>query len=193
MEPILIALVFGLIFHPLHVWLSAKFGNRPNTNALITCLLLTVVILLPAVLVGLAILRQGVIYSASVYEWASQGGLERFIASPWITNVVTFLREWIPPDLLAPETLKEELLKTAASLGQNVVGLSATLAASIAGFVASLLLMLFVLFFVLRDYERMFAFLHHAIPLRRSQEDLLLKEIMNVAKSSLLGTFLTGL
>jgi predicted PurR-regulated permease PerM len=106
---------------------------------------------------------------------------------------VDFLKEWIPHDLLDPDTIRTELLKTAAGLGQNVVGLSASLAAGITGFIAKLLLMLFVLFFVLRDYERMFAFFHHAVPLSRSQEDVLLEEIMNVSKSSLLGTFLTAL
>ena len=75
----------------------------------------------------------------------------------------------------------------------RVVGMSASIAAGLSGFVMSLLLMLFVLFFVLRDYDRMVAFLHYAIPLSRSQEELLLTEIMNVAKSSLLGTFLTAL
>ncbi len=191
-EPIVIALLFGLIFHPFHVWLDSKLGNHPNFNASLTCLLLTLVILLPSVVVGLAIVRQGAIYSSNVYQWVSAGGIENLIASPLVTKVVSFLKEWLPHDLLNPDTLKTELLKTVAKLGQNVVGLSASLAAGITGFVVKLLLMLFVLFFVLRDYERMFAFLHHAIPLSRSQENYLLQEILNVSKSSLLGTFLTA-
>lgn len=191
-EPIMIALLLGLIFHPLHTWIASKLGNRPNISALATCSVLTVVILIPAVFVALAILRQGALYSSIVYAWASGGGLENMVASPWVTSIVEFLKTWIPEDLIGPETLKREVVKTAAILGQDVVGLSARLAAGITGFVASLLLMLFVLFFVLRDHERMVVFLHHAIPLSRSQEDLLLREIMNVSKSSLLGTFLTG-
>jgi predicted PurR-regulated permease PerM len=191
-EPILIAVLLGLIFHPFHVWLGTKLGQRPNTTALATCFLLTIVILIPAVLVGLAILRQGVIYSSNIYLWASGGGLENMIASPWVTNIVDLFKAWVPQDLFGPETIKKEVLKIAAILGQDVVGASARLAAGITGFLVSLLLMLFVLFFVLRDYERMVAFLHHAVPLSRSQENLLIEEIRGVSKSSLLGTFLTG-
>ncbi len=193
MEPIMIALLFGLIFHPLHTWLSSKVGERPNFNAFLTCLLLTVVILLPSVFVALAILKQGVAYSTTVYEWASGGGLESVAANPRVTAAIAFLKEWLPHDLLDPDVIKKELLATATTVGQNVVGMSAALAAGITGFFVSLLLMLFVLFFVLRDYDRMFAFLHHAIPLSRSQENQLLEEILNVAKSSLLGTFLTAM
>ena len=52
--------------------------------------------------------------------------------------------------------------------------------------------MLFVLFFVLRDHDKMLVFLRHALPLSRTQEDVLFKEIVDVSKSALLGSLLTA-
>src|SRR5690606_28175753 len=60
-------------------------------------------------------------------------------------------------------------------------------------FVLSFLLMLFVLFFLLRDHDKIVATLRHVLPLTRSQEDALLTEVEQVAKSAVMGSFLTAL
>ena len=64
---------------------------------------------------------------------------------------------------------------------------------SLTRFMMNFLLLLFVLFFVLRDHDKLIAFIRHALPLSRSQEDILFKEVKDVSKSALLGSLLTAL
>lgn len=53
--------------------------------------------------------------------------------------------------------------------------------------------MLFVLFFLLRDHDKMVATVRNVLPLSRSQEDALFSEVQTVAKSAVLGSFMTAL
>jgi predicted PurR-regulated permease PerM len=154
---------------------------------------LTFSIVLPMFFVFLAILRQGIVYSNDLYNWVSSGGLELLMSHEWVVDLLARLKEWVPEDLLNPEKVAAQLMASASSVGKNILDLGARVAGDVSGFLVSFLLMLFVLFFVLRDYDRMFAFARHALPLSRSQEDVLLKEILDVSKSALLGSFLTAL
>lgn len=192
LEPLLIALIFGLLFHPLHQWIAGKVAQRPNLAALLSCMVLTFIILLPTFAILMAILRQGAIYSSSVYQWVNTGGIEHVLADPWVHGIVLRLKEWLPEDILDPVRMNQEMIQAASGLGKNVVNLSARLVGNITGFLVSFALMLVVLFFVLRDYDRIFTFVRHAVPLSRSQEDMLLNEILDVSKSALLGSFLTA-
>ena len=192
LEPLLIAFIFGLLSHPLHLWIAGKVDQRRNLAALLSCLVLTFIILLPTFAILMAILRQGAIYSSNVYQWVNAGGIENVLADPWVHGITLRLKTWLPEEVLDPVRINQELIQAASNLGMNVVNLSARLVGGITGFLASFFLMLVILFFVLRDYERIFTFVRHAVPLSRSQEDMLLNEILDVSKSALLGSFLTA-
>jgi predicted PurR-regulated permease PerM len=52
--------------------------------------------------------------------------------------------------------------------------------------------MIFTFFFFLRDEKKIFDYVLHLVPLSTSQEDRILEKIKTVAKSALLGTFVTA-
>ncbi len=91
----------------------------------------------------------------------------------------------------------EMILKQAggafSKLGSGALNVSAKLVGNVTQVVTTFVLMLFVLFFLLRDHEFLVEKMRHVIPLSRSQEDKLLNEIENVAKSAMLGSFITAL
>lgn len=193
LQPILIAFIFALIFHPIHTWIVGQVRGRENLAALLSCLLLTFIIELPLFFTLLAILRQGVIYSRQAYDWLSGGGLDTLMAQPWVVWALAQWQKWMPHSPFSAQEITQRLMEAASSLGGNVVNLSAKWAGDITGFIISFLLMLFVFFFVLRDYDRIFAFVRHAVPLSRSQEDILLTKVHDVTKSALLGSLLTAI
>ena len=96
--------------------------------------------------------------------------------------------EILPAEMLDPAQIKSQALTTASTVGKKFAGVSTALVGSITHFSINFALLLFVLFFVLRDHEKMIAFIRHALPLSRSQEDVLFKEVMDVSKSALLGS-----
>ena len=193
LEPIVLALIIGVIISPLHQWLLKKLRNRQNLAATLSCTILTIAILLPALAVIAAIVKQGIEYSLIVRGWVEQGGIETALANPWVSEVKSKFQHILPEDFFEQGRLKEQAMAIASNAGKELVGVSTGVLGSLTHFLVQLTLMLFALFFVLRDYDHMVAFFRHALPLSRSQEDELLDEIEAVSKSALLGTVLTAM
>ena len=66
LQPIILAMLIGMLTYPAHDWLVAKLNGRKSIAAMIGTLVLALVFLIPALLVLVAILKQGVSYSAIV-------------------------------------------------------------------------------------------------------------------------------
>ena len=193
LEPVLFAFIVALLFHPIHTWIEVRVGKRANIAALISCGLMTFIILLPMFLMLIAILHQGVIYTTHLYDWVNAGGVDALLSYPGVEGLVSHLRDWLPQEIFDPQKMSQQLMETASGLGRNLVNFGAAIAGNITDFVVGLMLMLFVLFFVLRDYDKIFEFVRHALPLSRSQENVLLAEVLHISKSALLGSFLTAI
>lgn len=192
-EPIVLAFIVGSLALPVHEWLEKKLGGRANLAALASCLLLTLVIVVPLTLVLIAILTQGLSYSAEAKQWLDSGQLHEILKHPWLLAMRGKLEMVLPPESLQPAAIKEQLLNTATVMGSGLMNASTQVLGSVSSLLMNFTLMLFVLFFVLRDHQALVEFIRHALPLSRSQEDLLLKETVNVSKSALLGTLLTSM
>ena len=193
LEPIVLAILIGLLAHPVHEKLVILLRGRENTGALLSCLLLSLIILIPAVVLMIAVIKQGVSYSVFVKDWATPENVQQILARPWFVNLREQLFELLPEGALDPSTIRAQALELAGSMGKRFAGVSTSVLGSATTFVVNFMLLLFVLFFVLRDHDRMIEFLRHALPLSRTQEDVLFREVREVSKSALLGSLLTAM
>lgn len=192
LQPIILAILIGMLTIPLHERLLAKLNGRHNIASLLSLLILTLVLLIPAIMVLAAILKQGISYSLMVREWATAENAHDFFQQSWMLDIRAWLERVLPADALSPEKIRSQALAMASSAGKQFAGVSTAMLGSVTTFVVDFGLVLFVLFFVLRDHNKLFEFIRHALPLSRSQEDALLKEVLDVSKSALLGSFLTA-
>ncbi|NCF19217.1 MAG: AI-2E family transporter [Haliea sp.] len=192
MQPIILGILIGMLAFPLHDWMEKKLYGRSNLAALLGCLALSLLILLPASLVLVAILKQGIAYALVVKEWATEENIHQVLSHPWMQQIKTRLGQVLPPEALDPAAIKSQAITTASTVGKKFAGVSTAMLGSITNFAINFTLLLFVLFFVLRDHDRMITFMRHALPLSRSQEDILFKEVVDVSKSALLGSLLTA-
>ena len=192
MEPIILGILIGMLAFPVHDWMENKLRGRSNLAALLGCLGLSLLILLPASMVVIAILKQGITYAVIFKEWATEENIHQILSHPTVQQIKTRLDQVLPDDALNPAAIKSQAIVTATTLGKNFAGMSTAMLGSITHFAVNFTLMLFVLFFVLRDHDKMLVFLRHALPLSRTQEDVLFKEIVDVSKSALLGSLLTA-
>jgi predicted PurR-regulated permease PerM len=192
LQPIVLGILIGMLAYPLHDWMEGKLRGRKNLAALLGCLALSLLVLFPASLVLVAILKQGITYAMFVREWATEENIHQVLSHPWMQHVKTRLGEILPAAALDPAQIKAEAINIASTVGKKFAGVSTAMLGSITHFAINFMLMLFVLFFVLRDHDRMIAFMRHALPLSRSQEDVLFKEVRDVSKSALLGSLLTA-
>jgi len=193
LQPIILAILISMLTIPFHERLLAKLNGRHNIASLLSVLILTLVLLIPATLVLAAILKQGISYSIMVKEWATEENIQHLFQQSWMLDLKAWLGRVLPDDALDPQKVRSQAVAAASAAGKQFAGVSTAMLGSVTSFVVDFGLVLFVLFFVLRDHNKLFEFIRHALPLSRSQEDVLLQEVVDVSKSALLGSFLTAI
>ncbi|UTM56840.1 AI-2E family transporter [Photobacterium sp. CCB-ST2H9] len=190
--PIVMAFIISLLFYPLHARIEGKLG-RPNRSAILSCIILTFIIVIPVLIVFASIVQQGSTFSKDSYAWLTSGGPKDLLAHPYAQTALDTLNKWSPFESLDVQSIVQKLATAASKLGTQLLNISAKLLGDATNFILSFMLMLFVLFFLLRDHKKIVSTLRHVLPLSRSQEDALLTEVEQVAKSAVMGSFLTAL
>ncbi len=192
LQPIIMAILIGLLAYPAHERLVRALRGRKTTASLLSCLALSLVFLIPTMVLLVAVLKQGISYSVIVREWATQDNMHHLMSHPWVLEVHSRLTRLLPQGALDPDNIRARALDAAGLMGRHFADVSTTIVGSFTHFIINLMLLLFVLFFVLRDHDKLIAFLHRALPLSRSQEETLFQEVKDVSKSALMGSLLTA-
>lgn len=200
LHTLILAMILAVVFTPVNKKLEGLFRGRKNTAALASCLLLTLVVALPALFMLLAIIQQGITSFDGIYAWVASGKYHALLNHPMVTGVVSWVTRLLPdfnrffPDFnIQNLQLDKIVLNTTQAIGKSLLNQGGNLAGGISSFVGKFFLMLFAFFFFVRDEEVIVQSLLHLIPLSNSQEQRLIDKIKSVAKSALLGTFVTAL
>lgn len=179
--------------YPVYNRLNKIWPRNSNTNALLSCIILTFIVVIPLLAVFAAIVQQGSLFSQNVYHWVADGGVQTLFSHPFVVKMLALVNQYLPFDHIEPQAIAQKIAQYATSLGSNLVTISAKVLGDATNFLMHFFLMLFVLFFLLRDNEQIITSIRHVIPLSRSQEDRLLNEIESVSKSAVMGSFLTAI
>ncbi|MDN3609096.1 AI-2E family transporter [Vibrio ostreicida] len=190
---IIMAFIISLLIFPVHEWIEHRLPKFKNLASLLSCTLLSLIIVLPLLFVFAAIIQQGSAFSQNVYQWVSGGGIQALFEHPWILKILSLVNTYLPFDEVKPQEVGQKIAAFATSFGSNLVSISAKILGDATNFLLNFFLMLFVLFFLLRDHDKIIAAIRHILPLSRSQEDKLLDEIEQVSKSAVMGSFLTAI
>lgn len=191
--PIILAFIISLIFAPLHNRLLALMPNRQNTAAILSCFMLTVIIAIPLLVVFSSIVHQGTTVSKESYDWLTSGGPKELFAHPYAQKAFALIDKYSPFNNFDPQVVIQKIATTASQVGSQALNISARILGDATSILVNFMMMLFVLFFLLRDNDKMIAAIRHVIPLSRSQEDEIMNEIEQVAKSAVFGSFMTAI
>ncbi|MCL2914269.1 AI-2E family transporter [Shewanella corallii] len=189
---IVLGFIVSLLFLPVHNLIQKRMPNSPNMASVLSCTLLTFIVLIPLFVVFIAIANQGLTFFNSAYQWLVSGEAKELLHHPWVHSLIAFVDKWLPFDSINPQELIQKAATAATNISTELVGLSTQFLGDITGVMVDFSLMLFVLFFFLRDNDKLIDALRHVVPLSRSQEDQIFHEIEQVAKSAVLGSFLTA-
>jgi len=192
LQPIILAILIGWMAFPLHQRLVEALRGRITLASLLTCLALSLVVLLPALALLIAVLKQGISYSVIVRDWATAENIHNLMSHHWVLEVQSRVTRLLPAGALDPDNIRAGALEAASAMGKQFAGISTSILGSLTKFIINFLLLLFALFFVLRDHDKLIAFLHRALPLSNSQEETLFQEVKDVSKSALTGSLLTA-
>ncbi|GAJ75360.1 LOW QUALITY PROTEIN: predicted permease [Vibrio sp. JCM 18905] len=191
---IVMAFIISLLMFPVHEWFERKIPKHPpNMAALLSCVVLTFIIVIPLLFVFAAIVQQGSVFSQNTYNWVTNGGIQDIFQHPFVIKGLAIVNEYLPFDKIEPKAIAEKIGQFATSFGSNLVAISAKILGDATNFLMNFFLMLFVLFFLLRDHDKIISAIRHILPLSRSQEDRILTEIEQVSKSAVMGSFLTAI
>ena len=197
---VLLAAILAIVVAPIHRWIEKKIGNRSNLAAFVSCLLLTTVVVIPLVLLLFSLIQQGVNSFNAMYDWIAAGKYRAIMEHPrtiklygWLNNHLPDIKRIFPDLNLASLQVDKLVMDTTATLGKSLLNQGGHVMGNIGSFVGKFCLMIFTFFFLVRDEAQILNRLLHLIPLSRSQEARIIDKIKEIAKSAMLGTFVTAL
>ncbi len=199
LHPIVLAVLLAVVFNPVHRRIVKCVRGHENLGAFLSCLFLSLVVVLPTILITFALIRQGIQSINSIQEWIIQGGYTKLIEHQFVIKIMAIFETFLPdvqkffPDI-DPQKIKSNqiLLQMFASAGKTLVNHGGQLAGNIAILSSQFFLMMFTFFFMIRDEKIIFKSILHLVPLNTRQENQIMSKIRNVAKSALLGTLVTS-
>jgi predicted PurR-regulated permease PerM len=180
------AAVIASIFRPLYRWLNGKL-NRPNWSSTIMVVAITLIIILPAGIVGSLLLSESLqIYESlsidsSRIEQSIQGLAQTMIHNPLLSNLHLKQSFWIEKFSGMTKAVLNYIFINLSGLTQNTLA-----------FLANFAVMLYTLFFFIRDGDWFLRMAMRALPLGDGQERHLYERFAVTARSTLKVTLLMG-
>jgi predicted PurR-regulated permease PerM len=199
-HPIILAAILASIFSPINKRIEKWLKGRKNRAAIISCLFLTIVVVLPLLIVLLSVIQQGIYSFNAMYHWTEAGNMQGLIKHPvvikflgWLKHVMPDVKRVFPGIDLKNIQINNIVMELSASFGKMLIDQGGNLAGNITAIIGKFFLMLFCFFFFIRDEDKIVDYILHLVPLSAGQENKIILKIKTVAKSALLGTFVTAL
>jgi predicted PurR-regulated permease PerM len=200
LNAIILALLLSTLLHPVNEKIEQWVKGRKNLAALLSCVLLVLVVVLPLMFMTIALIQQGFQAGTAIYNWVASGKYNDLLDHPWSQRFITLGDKYLPeiqklfPDLdLETMRLDKTLLNLSSWLTANLLSQGRSFFGNFAAIIVQFFLMIFAFFFIIRDREKIFKGILHLIPLSSSHERKIIDKVTAVSRSVLLGTLVTAL
>lgn len=188
-QPIFWAVVIGLLFRPVEVWLSERSGGRRSLAAVMTVVLILFTVIVPALLLVSAVAAE----ATALYQRVQSGEIDIGAAIQWVQGLLPHASEWLARFGIDLSELPQRLSSAAVEGGQLIASMSLNVGQNVAVFILHFFLMLYLLFFILRDGDTMMQAIYRAMPLPDDQEQRLFNKFSEVTRATVKGTLVVGL
>ncbi|MEW6441570.1 MAG: AI-2E family transporter [bacterium] len=183
----LLAMILATLSHPIYTWILRRSKGRRNLAALLACLTVLLLIIIPCLVLLGVVARE----SVQVYEWISEK-VESGVLDQSLQRALE-LQKRIVPDLNLGNI---EVGKTVAGLAGRASGLLVKWSTGAVMAVTTALwqffLLLFALFYCYKDGSAFLSWVMHLTPLPRTLETEMFEKFQEVSESAFYGTFLTA-
>ncbi|EKD24146.1 MAG: hypothetical protein ACD_81C00096G0005 [uncultured bacterium] len=181
-----IAIMFAIIFRPMHRWIREKLHGRNTASAVISTIVVMLVVLVPLSLFGYQIFNE----AKGLYISIADGGLESGI----IANMVNVLQQYVPQ--VAPTLAADIGQYVGNGLQWVVTNLGAVFSSAVA-MIVNFIFILFTLFFLFRDEDIFRKMILAVSPLEDTHSsellDTITAAIASVTKGTIMVAFLQGI
>ncbi|MEO6214885.1 MAG: AI-2E family transporter [Sphingomonas sp.] len=188
---ILWAVIAAVLFDPLNTRLLRAMPGRRNGAALVTLLVITGVVVVPAMLLGAALLREATGFYARVHSGEIDLG-RAFVDTQ--AHLPAWARSWLADMGLGDVSgLRTRLGHGFASSFQTVAGHVLNVGQWTFAFFLALSVMLYVTFFLLRDGHELVGRIERALPLTAEQRAVLVAKLVAVIRATIKGSLIVAL
>ncbi len=132
---IIMAFIISLLMFPIHDWFEKKLPSHNNLAAFLSCVVLTVIIVIPLLFIFGAIVQQGSKFSQNLYAWVTQGGIQALFNHPWVVKGLSLANHYLPFEEISPQQIAQRIGQFATTFGSNLVSISAKILGDATSFV----------------------------------------------------------
>lgn len=188
LSPIVLGIIFSIVFHPTYLKLLDFTKGRRTIASLITCLLITMIIIVPLTYVTTVFV--GEITSAynrldEVMQSGTYRDLFPFLDNPTVQSLYKKISRHI--EILQID-IRTVFLNTFREIGSYSVGIMTGAAMNVVIFILNIILMLFTIYYLLRDSDTIVIEIKRMIPLTERQNDKIFKRLKEIISATLYGT-----
>jgi predicted PurR-regulated permease PerM len=174
------AAVLVIVFYPVHKRLAKKIRRR-GLSALLSCLLVVVVVVLPLALLTMALANE---LMQVIPTLPSQLSELRIAQTPVIGKLSRWFHDHAGVDA---QRSQEFLLEQLKRSGEIMLGLSLSLMTNIVGGILKAIFVVFTMYYLFRDGDKIVKALPGALPLSSGQSNAILARISQVVSASVYG------
>jgi predicted PurR-regulated permease PerM len=188
-QPIFWAATIGILFQPVQHFLESRFSGRKSLAAVVTVILIFFTVLVPALIVGSAVITEG----AQLFARVQQGEIDPGAILRWLEDLTPQLTDWAKRIGIDVDTLPQKMSAAAVTGSQFLASLALSAGQNLANFMVKFFLMLYLLFFVLRDGDEILEQIIRALPIGDERERALFAKFAEMARAVVKGTLVVGL
>jgi len=172
--PIIFGAILAGVFFPLNLKIEKLWKLNRNLSAALTCLLISVVVLLPLTVISIGISKQAVGLYQNILTGFEQRSVNDFLFGEGvIPSTMKYFSEYFKVDIDLP-LIKEKVLTFAKSTSGNILRIINNLIGDLFSFIFDLLIMMIVAFGLLIKGEALKDYIFELSPLPNDQEQTIL-------------------
>ncbi len=188
LSPIFLAVMIAIVFHPVHTRVRMRIRGR-NAAALISTLLVLVILVLPAIGLGIVVSRE----VTGLYQLLSERSAEQGGWNPYVMHAMERLLGWAGRYIdLSTFDLRGTILRWLEGISKFLLSWGARAVGNILSFLGDALVAFFTLFFLFREGSSMRESVAAVLPLNRGQLERLFTGISNSIVANVYGCLAVG-
>ena len=183
---IIIASILTVLFQRPYRWFLRETRESRTTSALLTCLLVAFVIVVPVFVV----LTFAISEASALYSSMSEGQSAEIVAARLFSSVeqVPVVGHFFRPDIIGTDNFSSDI----QTVSRNALVLLQAAYQGIAHFFFWIFVMFFALFYFLIDGTVAVNYLIRMSPLRDDHDRMLMKRFVSISRATIKGTMLVG-
>lgn len=190
--PLCWAAIFVVIFYPLYQKMEA-YIKSPNLRSILFTVMVVILIIAPAVYLGIALAQEAIVIFDYSRDWIDQGKLDSLIDiknSPFFLTVKDKLAPYVD---LSQLDLKVIVEKSLQSISQTALSQTTRILTNAGIVIFDFSLMVFFMFYFFRDGEKLFNQIMDTVPADSYKSRKTLTHLKKVISSTMYGGVVVSL